>query len=572
MFTSYRVCQAVAAAAIVLSSFAAWAVPSFSVQDLGVGVPLDANSSGLVLGQDTYSSSRQWVFEGQARTLLPLPVGATASVALRIGESGAVVGQVGQQAAVWWPASAGGRVLELLPFPAGATIGKAIDVNRYDTVLVSYGTPTRLVTGLEVWSYKPYLYTRGGSLVDLSARYPSLTSFADAVDLTDSGRVLLQSGQILEPDGLVSPTPAFPEPPPGGYHWIFFRAARINEAGSFIGVATLSSSMGYAQVVRHTPGAGWRVLGGLSANVGASGIDRADDALMMVNYVCPSAFGLSYNVPALGTTCLDDLIVGGNWSFTSLSSRGVLTDATATGPIGSVVALGYSFAAGSYRLARLTPAGDLAKPPAVTLAATSHPGTWTQPYDAITLTWTSAGNLAKAYAIERRDPGSANFVEIARIGATYAQYDDTAITPLASYSYRVAAIGLAGAGPYSNVASAQAPAPMDRTAPQVTITAPIEGATVTGNATVSATFSDNVGLVYASWSFSPSLASEIICSSAPTAPAPTLTLSCRWDTRKVAYQSPTATLTAYGYDAIGNWVQKSVSVKVTYSTKGGGRK
>jgi hypothetical protein len=248
-------------------------------------------------------------------------------------------------------------------------------------------------------------------------------------------------------------------------------------------------------------------------------------------------------------------VLGGGWSFTSFSARGALASSGTPGSgAGALVALGYNTGAGTWRLARLVPAASLPPPPAVSLAAASHPGTWQQPYDSIHLTWTSGGNLAKGYVIERKSPGSTSFVEVARLGASYAQYDDMAIMPLAAYSYRMAVIGLSGMGPYSNVASATAPPPMDRTAPTVTI----------GTVTVSATFADNVGVSYASFSYAPTLSSGVICTRAPTAPAPTLTVSCSWDTRNVANRSPAATVTAYAQDAIGNWVQQSVNVNVTY--------
>jgi hypothetical protein len=176
--------------------------------------------------------------------------------------------------------------------------------------------------------------------------------------------------------------------------------------------------------------------------------------------------------------------------------------------------------------------------------------------------------LAKQYTIERRSLPAGAWAEIARINASYYEYNDTTVAPLASYAYRIAAIGLGGTGPWSNEAGATAPAPMDRSAPTVTISSPLEGSTVTGMASISATFTDNLGVTYAEFSFSPNMGSGRICSSAPAAPAKTLTLNCRWDTRKIAYQSPTATLVAYGQDAIGNWVQAQVSVNVTYSTKG----
>lgn len=542
-------------------ALAAHGAPGFTAVDIGDGVPIDVNSAGVVLGLDGYTGNQPWVMFGSARVYLPLPAGATAASAYRIGESGAVVGQVGSQAAVWWPRLGGGFAVELLPFPPGATVGMGVDVNASQTVLVSYGTPSKLVTGLTVWSYKPWLYRSGVGLIDPA---PAQNPQSEAVDLTDAGRILLQSGAILEPDGTQTATPAFPPRPLGGPGWTFFRAARINEQGAFVGVAILSSTNS-AQVVRYVPGTGWQTLGGLSLNVGAIGIDAANNALMMVNFSCANAFGLAYNAPGDGTYCLDDLILGGGWSFTSMSSRGALASNAPVGSgTGAMVALGYNLGTGSYRLARLVPAGALPPPPAVSLSAVSHPAFWQQPYDSITLKWTSAGSLAKGYVIERLAPGSSSFVELTRLAANYAQYEDMAITPLATYSYRVAVIGLGGMGPYSNVATAQAPGPMDRTAPTVAITSPTEGASVSGTVTVSATFGDNVGVTYASLNFSPTLGSGVICTRAPTSPATTLTVSCAWNTRDVAYRSPTATVTAYAQDAIGNYVQQSVNVNVSY--------
>lgn len=555
---------AVSAWLAVLVPVAAHSAPAFTAVDIGTGIPIDVNAAGLVLGSDNYAGAQPWVFNGAVKFPLPLPPGATSSKVNRIGVSGAVAGQVGTQAAVWWPFGFGEYAVELLPFPPGATLGNAIKVNASGTVVVSYGTPTTLVTGLKVWSFKPWLYVRGVGLIDPA---PASASLSEAVDATDGGRILLQSGQVVEPDGTVSATPAFPPRPPGGPGWIFFRAARINEAGAFVGVATLSSSNS-AQVVRYTPGTGWQTLGGLSLNVSASGIDAEGNALMMVNWVCASAFGVSYNVPGSGTYCLDDLVLGGGWSFTSLSSRGVIVSSGLPGSgAGAIVALGYNVAAGSYRMARLSAGGTVPPPPAVSLTATSHPATWQQPYDSIHLSWTSAGSLAKGYVIERQSPGSTAFTEIARLGPSYAQYDDTAITPLSTYSYRMATIGLGGTGPYSNVATATAPPPMDRTAPGVTFTAPTQGATVTGTVTVSATFSDDVGVAYARLSYSPTLGSGVICTRQPNSPPHTLTVSCKWDTRNVAYRSPTATVTAYAQDAMGNWVQQSVDVTVTYGKR-----
>ena len=551
----------------VMSQLTALAgVPAFNVEDIGVGVPIDINGNNVILGQDSYAApSLPWVYDGGVRTYLPLPDGVATAVASRISEAGVVVGQVTSQPAIWRPGT-GGYTLQILPLPDGATVGKAIDVNGSGAVILTYGTPATTSTGMTYIIYKPYLLTQSGDLVDLTTIYTvSGATFPDLMDLTENGRILTSSGEILEPDGTVTPTPAFPPRPPGGYSWVAFRATRMNEAGAFIGVATLSSSMGYAQVVKFTPGSGWTVLGGLSSTVSGLGISMAGDALIFANYVCPAAYGLAYAVNGGSTYCFEDLVLDPSWSFQSYASKGVIS------PNGTIAALGYSYASGSYRLSLLRPAGDLPPPPVVSLTATPHPGTYSQPYDAITLSWTSAGFLAKAYSIERIGPGEGSFKEIARIGATVTQYNDQAIQPLASYTYRVAGIGLAGAGPYSNEVTAQAPPEMDRIAPDVTITNPTDGATVTGTVTASATFTDNVGLVYASLEYQPNMGNGIICQKTPATASPTLTLSCKWDTSKVAYQSPTATLTAYGYDALGNWVQKSVTVNVTYASGGGGK-
>ena len=538
------------------------AVPAFAVQDLGQGVPVDVNAIGTIVGQDTYSASLPWVLRAGAKSYLPLPTGVSAATASRVNDADVVVGQVANQPAIWRP-SGGGYSLQLLALPPGATIGRAIDANLAGQVVVTFGTPGVTPTGLQYVTYRPHLYDSAtGALLDLTAAYTvSGTSFPDVVDITDGGRMLASTGEILEPGYTVTAAPPWPPRPPGGYSWIAFSATRMNEAGDFIGRAVLSSSQGYAQVVKYRPGAGWSVLGGLSNSVGAIGIAESGDALLLANYVCPINYGLAFAVAGGSTYCLDDLLLEGGWSFTSFSSKGAIAGT------GLMAAIGYSTTAASYRLALLMPAGPLPAPPAVGLSASPHPGTSMQPWDAITLAWTAAGYLAKQYAIERLDPGATAFAEIARIGATVTEYNDQAIQPLATYSYRVRAVGLAGPGPYSNDATARAPAAMDRTAPGVTIQSPLDGTTVTGSVTVSASFTDNVGVTFTRFEFQPNMGNGIICDRYPVAGTTSITVSCKWDTTKVAYQSPSATVTAYASDAIGNWTQQSVTVNVTYAPK-----
>jgi len=573
---SFRYAWLIAAAVVLATSpvSAAAAVPSFIVQDMGIGVPVDVNADGTIVGQDSFSPAQPWVLEGRTKTFLPLPAGVTTAKVNRINDQGVVVGDANGRPLVWWP-TASGYQLTQLPMPDGATVGTAVDVNSDGVVLLSFGTQGSLPSGYTYIDYKPYLHSQQTGLIDLSSRY-LLPPYPEAVDLTDGGRILLKSGDILEPTGEVTPTPLFPESN-GGYSWTFFRASRINEAGTFIGVATLSSSMGYAQAVKFTPGSGWKVLGGLNVSITANGIDTAGNALILANYVCPANYGLAYAPASGGTYCLDDLILDEDWSFLSFTAKGALasgevqSDGTSA-PAGLMAAYGYDAASGSGRLALIIPAGDLPLPPATTAKAVAHPATSSQPYDAITVSWTSAGDLAKKYVVERKGPGETAFTKLTEVPATVTVHNDTSIGPLATYTYRIAAVGLAGTGPYSNETSARAPGAADTTSPLATITAPANGATVKGTVTVSATFTDDVGLVYAGLTFSPTLASDLICEKYPGTAAPTLTLSCNWDTaRRVAYQSPSATVYAYGYDALGNWVRTSVTVNVTYSTRGGGK-
>ena len=144
----------------------------------------------------------------------------------------------------------------------------------------------------------------------------------------------------------------------------------------------------------------------------------------------------------------------------------------------------------------LTPSGTVPLPAAVTLTGTPHPATPSAPWDAISLTWTSSPG-ASAYLVERKGPADADFVALTPASGTIQLlYDDTAIVLGATYSYRVKAIGISGAGPASNVVTVQAPPPAtnDTEAPVVSILAPARRATVSGVVRVEATATDNVGV------------------------------------------------------------------------------
>src|SRR6266850_307509 len=114
----------------------------------------------------------------------------------------------------------------------------------------------------------------------------------------------------------------------------------------------------------------------------------------------------------------------------------------------------------------------------------------------INLSWAgSTDNVGvTGYSIERC-PGSActNFSQISTAAGT--SHLDNGLAANTSYRYRVRATDAAGnLSTYSSIASATTLAPPDSTPPTVSVSAPANGATVSGTTTVSATASDNVGV------------------------------------------------------------------------------
>ena len=141
---------------------------------------------------------------------------------------------------------------------------------------------------------------------------------------------------------------------------------------------------------------------------------------------------------------------------------------------------------------------------------------------------------------------------------TATTYQDTNLTPGTTYTYKVSAYDAAGnesAQSVSASATTQSP-PTDTTPPVVSLTAPGSGATVTGNVPVSATASDNVGVVGVRFL----LDGVDLGAEDTTAP-----YSVSWSTT-TATNGP-HTLTARARDAAGNATTSSaVSVTVSNPT------
>ena len=115
----------------------------------------------------------------------------------------------------------------------------------------------------------------------------------------------------------------------------------------------------------------------------------------------------------------------------------------------------------------------------------------------------------------------------------------------------------------SNIATVTSPAtPLDTTPPVVTISSPLNGATVSGTVTVSAQATDNVAVEYLEISYwNQYLGQQVILGSVSNAG----TLSVNWNTSGL---TPAAyALRAYAYDTLGNWTQTDITVNVGAAVK-----
>jgi len=105
------------------------------------------------------------------------------------------------------------------------------------------------------------------------------------------------------------------------------------------------------------------------------------------------------------------------------------------------------------------------------------------------------------------------------------------------------------------VLAVQGAAPADTTAPTAAIASPTGGATVAGLVPISVSASDNVGVSRV----------ELLVNGSKLASDTTSPYGFSWDSTQLA--DGTATLTAYSYDATGNYSSHTVTVKVANTTE-----
>src|SRR3990172_4785636 len=130
---------------------------------------------------------------------------------------------------------------------------------------------------------------------------------------------------------------------------------------------------------------------------------------------------------------------------------------------------------------------DDTEPPTAPGSPTATPVSSNQ----IDLSWPAATDNVgvTGYRVERQDPGSANFVEIA--SPTGTTFSDIGLAASSSYNYRVRALDVAGnLSPYSSVASAATPG-LDAEPPTISLLTPGNGVTVSHVAVISAAAMDN---------------------------------------------------------------------------------
>ncbi|PYR28977.1 MAG: hypothetical protein DMF98_01360, partial [Acidobacteria bacterium] len=219
-------------------------------------------------------------------------------------------------------------------------------------------------------------------------------------------------------------------------------------------------------------------------------------------------------------------------SATSFTNTGLSPSTTYTYAVAAFDAAG-NLSAQSSPASATTPAAPDTTPPSAPTGLTASAVSSSQ----INLSWAaSSDNVGvSGYRVYR------NGTQIATTSAT--SFPNTGLSPSTTYTYAVAAFDAAGnLSAQSSPASATTPAAPDTTPPAVSITSPSNGQTVSATVTVTASASDNVGVVGVQF-----LLDDGINGSAEATTAP---YSVSWNTATASDGSHK--ITAIARDAAGN--------------------
>ncbi len=511
--------------------------PAYDVTFLGNGTPVAINHAGTVAGTRLVGTSGYEALVsvgGAPWAVLPKPAGADTTFPTDINDAGVIVGNAytaGNGIGVrWLPAAGGGYSVEVLPRLAG-------DASSYVSGIDNLG---RIVGARRSLGYVPaatsgWLWSEAGGVVDLAATYGLWSA---PLDLNTAGRVI-SSTEVL--DLTTGARSDIGLPAPTGYNAV--GNVVLNETGQVGGTAVMSSqSLNIVAAFRYTPGAGWTYLAGTTRYTVVTSINGLGDVgygeqgagiAFMGLGVFPVWRLLSAEATAAGWT-----ITGGGTEINDGRAIATVGRNTITGQAGGVL---------------LTPRGTVQPPAAPVLTGVPHPSTPSAPWDAISLSWTRISD-ATGYLVERRDPGTTAFRQISNGTTIQTIFDDTAITAGATYTYRVFAVGLLTSAPSNEVTvtAPSAPPAADTQAPVVTVVSPAQNAIVSGTVRVSATATDNVGVVRMELRNS---SGKLLASSASGS------LTYDWNTRTLKRGS-TQTLTVRAFDAAGNTGTAQVVVRI----------
>ena len=517
------------------------------------GVATAINELGDVVGWQTVNGNpRAFIYRSGVLTLLPTPLDRPLSIARDVNDQGVVVGSAYKTiidepgtAMRWTPGTSGWTVRDL-GFLPDDLVSEAKGLNEVGQI-VGRSNP------------RSFLYEHGFLFTDSAGMAP-ITAVSNTFVAEDINEVGVTVGTGYSTAQRVDTATGLSTDLGSLAPYAYSYAYAINDAGVISGALTTAS--GNAQVVaRYADATGWQVLGGIGGS-SSSSVSNIGWGINSAGTVVGQGWPRTGSQPpqraviyldSHGTLLyVDDLVEAGTpWS---------VYGAFDINDKGQIVGHARNWLTGATAAVRLTQVGTLAVPaPPSGLTATPYAATTSQEPNRIDLRWLDNAVDETGFEVERRQvdalgtPLSA-FGRIAGVSANVTTYADIAITLGARYEYRVRALGIAGASPYSNVATATAPATApDAIPPVVAITSPADLATVSGRLLVKVDASDNVGVVRVELVVDTTLLGSCTLSTGQT-------YVCKWDTRR--WSDGGWTLYARAWDKAGNLGIDAVSVFV----------
>ena len=520
--------------------------PAYELRFLGAGSPTAVNSQRVVVGTRTVGGNYEPLVStgGAPWAALPVPPGSMSTIPTDINDLGVIVGvsftPQWSASAVRWAPGAGGYVLEILPLMAGDTAAYATAINNAGQIVGSRST----------LGYQP---TGTGWVYSDQAGFRRLTDFGFWIvprDINDSGLVIGGQERLDLATGQVDVTGQGPS----NYQPI--TSIAINASGMMVGSSPLrSTSLNIVSVFRYMPGPGWEFIAGSTRYTVGYDINDLGDITF-------GEFGAGIFFDGLGTFAVGSLLspetIGNGWVITGNgsyvnNSREIATIARndTTGQNGAVL---------------LLPIGMIPPPTAPTgLAGVPHPATRMEPFNSIELSWVNSSSLTRSWELQRAVEGSSDWETLQLIPpGTATRHSDTTVGVNITYNYRVRAIGLGGASPWSDtITLTSPPTPLDTTPPVVTLLEPAKGETVSGVVTTRSSATDNVAVEYQEISYWNQFTGQQVAIGSSNGGGE---IAFNWDTTKLT--PATYRVTALAYDTMGNIDRSEADVIVAGSTAG----